>query len=185
MRDLSFCFLRHPAAVESHAARFRAPSRSTTARGNTRSVSRAPLVPSRFYWSIKTRPTPPPWFYPSLLRTTSSRVSRRQRQHLPLSSPLSPPRSTVVPHDPPPGGGGGGVATAVSAALHFSSTVDVLIFPSLQVTKASSTKSGPAAITSAANQTASVTGAKHSWLNNSCMDFEMTKQDRQTDGLLY
>lgn len=76
-------------------------SRSSTDRGNTRSVSRAQLAPLRFYWSTKTRPVPPLWFYPSLLRMTSFRVSPRQRQHLPLSSPLSPPRSAAIPYTSP------------------------------------------------------------------------------------
>lgn len=61
------------------------------------------------------------------------------------------------------------VTTAINAVLKN------LILAPPQVTKASSTKPGPAAITSAtaANQTASVTGAKHS-LVNSCMGFEIT-----------
>lgn len=79
--------------------------------------------------------------------------------HCRLPGPLSP--HIILPP-------GGDVITAATAALHFSSNVEILIFPSLQVTKASSTKSGPAAITSAANQTASVTGEKHSGIN-SCM----------------
>lgn len=96
------CFLSHPAAIESHVARFRVSSRSSTDRGNTRSVSRAQLVPLRFYWSTKTRPVPPRWFYPSLLRMMSFRVSPHQRQHLPLSSPLSPPRFTAIADIPRP-----------------------------------------------------------------------------------
>lgn len=64
------------------------------------------------------------------------------------------------------------VTTAIIAALPML-RISSLHLP--QVTKASSTKPGPAAITSAtaANQTASVTGAKHS-LVNSCMGFEIT-----------
>lgn len=166
-------FLCHPAAIESHVARFRVSSRSSTDRGNTRSVSRAQLVPLRFYWSTKTRPVPPRWFYPSLLRMMSFRVSPHQRQHLPLSSPLSPPRFTAIadipPHPPWWCCQSCRLTTAIIAVLKN------LILAPPQVTKASSTKPGPAAITSAtaANQTASVTGAKHS-LVNSCMGFEIT-----------
>lgn len=66
-------------------------SRSSTDRGNTRSVSRVHLVPSRFCWSIRTRPVPLLLFCPSLLQMTSFKTS--QRQHLPLSRSLLPPRS--------------------------------------------------------------------------------------------
>lgn len=67
-------------------------SRSLTARGNTRFVSRVHLVPSRFCWSIRTRPVPLLLFCPSLLQMMSFKAS--QHQHLPLCRPLLSPRST-------------------------------------------------------------------------------------------
>lgn len=170
-----FTFSGHPAAIESHVARFRVSSRSSTDRGNTRSVSRAQLVPLRFYWSTKTRPVPPRSFYPSLLRMMSFRVSPHQRQHLPLSSPLSPPRFTAIADIPPTPPLVLSVVSSHYCNNYCSSNVKNLILAPPQVTKASSTKPGPAAITSAtaANQTASITGAKHS-LVNFCMGFEIT-----------
>lgn len=72
-------------------------SRSSMDRGNTRSVSRAHLVPSRFYWSTRTHPVPPLLFCPSLLQMMSFKASQHQQQHLPHSSLLLPPRSIMTP----------------------------------------------------------------------------------------
>lgn len=69
-------------------------SRSSTDRGNTRSVSRVHLDPLRFCLSIRTHPAPLPLFCPSLLQMTSFKAS--QRRHLPLIRPLLPPRSTQI-----------------------------------------------------------------------------------------
>lgn len=76
-------------------------SRSSMDRGNTRSVSRAHLVPSRFYWSTRTHPVPPLLFCPSLLQMMSFKASRHRQQHLPHSSPLLPLRSIMTPLPPP------------------------------------------------------------------------------------
>lgn len=70
--------------------------RSSMDRGNTRSVSRAHLVPLRFYWSTRTHPVPPLLFCPSLPQMMSFKASRHQQQHLPHSSPLLPPRSIMI-----------------------------------------------------------------------------------------
>lgn len=66
--------------------------RRSTDKGNTRSASRALLVPSRFYWSTRTLPVPLLLFCPSRLQMTSF----KGYQHLPLSSPRQPHRSGVV-----------------------------------------------------------------------------------------
>lgn len=69
-------------------------SRSSTDKESTRYVWRVRLVPSRFCWSIRTRPVPLLLFCPSLLQMTSFRTSQHRR--LPPSCPLLPPRSTQI-----------------------------------------------------------------------------------------
>lgn len=96
--EWSFCFLCSlgPATVLSSVSDwvYVFLSRSSTDRGNTRSVSRVHLVPLRSCWSIRTRPVPLLLFCPSLHQMMSFKTS--QRRHLPLSCPLLPPRSTQI-----------------------------------------------------------------------------------------